>query len=127
MFTISFDLSRNLVEMTLSGFMDEAEVLPLRERFVAILDTEGVRPGGFLAIVDITEFSIQSQGVMGVFAGMGLDPRFMPERLAFWPGTSLNSMQARKLAFPFPTQIFDSQTAALAWLFGDASKDAVAA
>lgn len=119
MFKISVDQPRNLVEIAVEGFLDEAEVSSLCGELGARIETEGMRPGSFLIKIDVTKLLIQSQEVIALSNHVIQDARLSPRKMAFCTGRSLYRMQARRLDFPFPAQLFDTSQEALAWLFDD--------
>jgi hypothetical protein len=127
MFTTSIDRSRTLVEVKLEGFMTVREVGQLRAQLATELDAQGIRPGAFVELIDVTEFYIQSQEVVAAFSSFTVDPRLVPQRLGFLSVSASNRMQARRTAACCPTRMFENRADALAWLAEPANKAVEAA
>jgi hypothetical protein len=116
MFTLSFDRSKRLIDIKLSGLLSEAEVGDLRLAVLAAMREHGHRPGTFLALLDHSDCPIQPQAVHGALLRFGRDPAVMPARLAILSGDSPGRMQSRRHEVGCPTRLFDRRSEAVAWL-----------
>lgn len=115
-FSITNDISRGLMRITMSGFFEPADIA----RFVTERDAAfrrlKTRPNEHLSLVDIRAMDIQAaESVMG-FQQVLADPRYRSRRIAFVVGRSLAAMQIRRAAKGRDTQYFDEPDEAEAWL-----------
>jgi hypothetical protein len=124
-FSITVDVDRDLVRMTMSGFFDAADVA----RFVAERDRAHTllrsRANQHITLVDMRAMEIQSQENVARFQVALHKPATMSRRIAFVIAKSLARIQIRRAAEGREAGYFMSMEEAEAWLFS--SEAAIAA
>jgi hypothetical protein len=96
-FEIVADPQRNLLRMALSGFFQPEDVARFAERKRAAHAELRCSPNTHVTLVDVSACKIQTQTVVGAFAALIADPRYRARRTAFVTGSSLATMQVRRL------------------------------
>ena len=123
-FEISVDLRRRLIDMRLRGFWDSATFDAFAVEFSAALQQLHRQGGCDLALVDGSEFAVQSRDILGRFAEvMRQNERYLAKRTASIVPAELNRMQAARVGEAINKRDFASRAAAEAWLF-DTESDA---
>ena len=96
-FAIAVDPRRSLLRITLSGFFQLEDVARFAERKRFAHAELRCPPNRHVTLADVSACKIQPQTVVGAFAGLIGDPRYRARRIAFVTGSSLASMQVRRL------------------------------
>lgn len=118
MYILSTDADRALITIKIVGMMSAADVERLyRDEYLAIARM-GCRVGEHVAMVDLTECSLQLQDVAAAFERQIGSAR-KARRLAIFTGNSVSRMQARRIMRRDGAALFATQVEAEAWLFDE--------
>lgn len=116
-YSINVDSPRNLVRITLSGFFDIATIQAFdRDRRPAFARLT-CGPNQHLSLCDISQCNLQSQEAVAAFKVVMSDRSLFSRKLAVVTGSSLARMQARRILERDSISCFETEAAALAWLF----------
>lgn len=119
MFEIVVDPRRCLLRMRLAGFFQLRDVASFARRKRAAHAELACSPNVHVTLVDVSACKIQPQAVVGAFAALIGDRRYRARRTAFVTGSSLASMQVRRLIHGAPDmRLFADPVLAEAWLLG---------
>ena len=118
-FEISVDSPRRLLTMRMRGFWDAATFDAFAGEFSSALKELHRMGGCEMALVDGSEFAVQSREILGRFADiMRENERYLAKRTASVIPTELNRMQAARVGESLARRDFRSRAEAEAWLFG---------
>lgn len=116
-FEIVADARRNMLQITLAGFLDLRDVVAIRRRRQAACAGLRWPRNAHLALVDIRACKIQPQPVALALAGLIGAPAQRARRTAFVTGGSPASMQVRRLVNgAADMRLFADPVLAEAWL-----------
>ncbi len=119
--TIRIDPEKKLVDITLGGFFDVARVIQVAIDGKAAIDSLGLAPHEHLTLIDVSNFSLQSQEVVAALQSTFGNPRYASRRLAVITDKSLSPMQVLRFLKRDHAQWFDDRRVAEAWLCDDQS------
>ncbi len=120
-FEVSVDLGRKLLTLRMRGFWDNATFEAFATEFSRALQQLHRAGGCEYALVDGSEFAVQSRDILGRFADvMSQNERFLAKRTASIIPTELNRMQAARVGDSLDRRDFSTRAEAEAWLFGEA-------
>lgn len=115
MFTVAFDPARHLVQATLEGFLDPAEVARYAATVEPVVRRAARAPTGYVILLDLSGCAIQTQEVVAAFQKhVGGVPA--ARRCAIVTGSSAIRMQVRRVAHGPSRRVFADRAAALDWL-----------
>lgn len=115
-FTITVDVPRDLVRITMSGFFGEGDVLAfLGERMAAHRQLK-CAPNQHVTLNDMRAMDVRSQGVVDSFRSILASPDYRSRRLAFVVTGALSRMQLMRTIEGRNAQVFEDPAAAEAWL-----------
>jgi hypothetical protein len=116
-YSVAFDPAGRMVRIALRGHWD----LDLSKRYVRefrdalrVMPAGGCPLGEQLVFVDLREFAVQSQDVLGVLGELSNDASIAPRRTAVVASSALLTMQARRVAPDY--HLFADPQEAMAWL-----------
>lgn len=115
-FTITPDVSRGLLRISMGGFFEAADIARFAAAVVDGLHRLQTPPNGHLTLVDIREMDIQSSQSVVAFQRILTNPATAAPLIAFVETKSLAAMQIRRAASSRPARYFDAPEAAEAWL-----------
>jgi hypothetical protein len=117
--TIRVDPRQKLVDITLTGFFDVARVIQVAIEAKAAVDSLALAPHQHLTLIDVSNFSLQSQDVVAALQSTFGNPLYASRRLAVITDKSLSSMQVQRVLKRDTAQWFDDRCEAEAWLCDD--------
>jgi hypothetical protein len=121
-FKVSINPEKRLIEIKLIGLLSVSEIDDLRLEVAATLLRHGLRPRGFVALLDHSECPIQPQEVHEALVRFGKDPAILPGRLAICSGGAASRMQSRRGEAPCPRRLFNRKSEAMAWLLDESDR-----
>ncbi len=118
-YDVTADTARQLLTITLRGFWDMPTFEAFRAEFEKALRTLHHAGGCEVALVDGSEFAVQSQEVLEGFEQvMRANVPYLAKRTASVVPAALNRLQASRVAETLARRDFHSRADAEAWLFG---------
>lgn len=119
-YDISVDPSRRMLSMTMRGFWDMTTFEAFAKAFSQALRQLHRMGGCELALVDGSEFSVQSRDVLMRFGEvMRENEPYLAKRTASIVATELNRLQATRVGEVLNRRDFSNRADAEAWLFGE--------
>lgn len=116
-YSVSTDLSRRLVLLTVSGFLDADTARRCIVDVDAAVAEVNRRVGPHVTLVDITAFQVQAQAVTDITREYFATFTNKPLRLAIVTGASdLVKMQTKRILGSEPVAFFSDADAAKTWL-----------
>jgi hypothetical protein len=116
-FEISVDLQRRQLNMTMRGFWDMATFEAFTVEFTRALQQLHRQGGALVALVDGSEFAVQSRDVLMRFgAVMQENAPYLAKRTASIVPAELNRMQPARVAETITNRHFTTREEAEAWL-----------
>jgi hypothetical protein len=124
-YEIAVDRRRSMLRIRLAGFFQIEDVARFAERKRAAHGDLRSPPNMHTTLVDIAECKIQPQQVVGAFAALIGETRYRARRTAFVTGSSLATMQVRRMIGGQPDmRLFTDMAIAEAWLQDQAARAA---
>lgn len=120
MYTLTADPDRKLITIRIIGMIEPAQVAQLYRDEYAAIHAMGCRLGEHLALVDLTECSLQLQDVAAAFEKQ-IQSAGKARKLAMFTGASVSKMQARRVMKRDDAALFVTREEAERWLFDDPS------
>lgn len=121
-FDVTVEMPRKLLRLTLRGFWDVPTFEAFAVEFEKALQTLHRAGGCDAAIVDGSEFAVQSKDVLSRFSEiMQKNARYLAKRTASIVPAELNRMQAARVSESLTRLDFTTMADAEAWLFGEQS------
>ena len=117
--TIRVDPKKKLVDITLAGFFNVPRVIQVAIDGKAAIESLGLAPHEHLTLIDVSDFSLQSQDVVSALQSTFGNPRYASRRLAVVTDKSLSPMQVQRVLKRDTAQWFDDRREAEAWLCDD--------
>ena len=117
-FHIVGDPQRSLIRIVMRGHWDVQTVRSYKEAIVAAVGrmrSQGCKPEGIVALVDLREGGAQSQEVITAYKGDLDDANLVPRRLATLVSSALFKRQVERIAIP-NQRFFIDESEALDWL-----------
>ena len=116
-FEISVDADRRQLNMCMRGFWDSATFDAFAIEFVRALQQLRRLGGAQTALVDGSQFAVQSKEILARFGAlMQENAAFLAKRTASIVPAELNRMQAERVAGSITSRDFKSRAEAEAWL-----------
>ncbi len=118
-YEVSVDIPRKLLDLRMRGFWDSATFDAFAAEFSAALHQLHRHGGCRFALVDGSEFAVQSREILGRFADvMRENEPYLAERTATVVPAELNRMQAARVGEVINKRDFSNRAEAEAWLLG---------
>lgn len=114
--TIRVNPQQKLVDITLAGFFDVARVIQVAIEAKAAIDSLALARHEHLTLIDVSDFSLQSQDVVAALQSVLGNPLYASRRLAVITDKSLSPMQVQRVLKRDTAQWFDDRREAEAWL-----------
>lgn len=118
-YDVTADTRRHLLSITLRGFWDMTTLEAFEAEFEKALRTLHRKGGCEIALVDGSEFAVQSKEVLERFEQMmRANAPYLAKRTASVVPAELNRLQAARVTDMLTRRDFYSRADAEAWLFG---------
>lgn len=124
MFSIEIDASRALLNVTMWGFMNVAEVAEFSRQEQEAVSKMGLKSGEFCLLVNTEGAVIQSQEVVSAFMDIIVSSPLKARRIAVVRESSLSRMQTNRILMVRDNSaIFADLADAENWLFASIDTD----